>query len=148
MRLLPFAVAGTPSREDNGFDVASHQTISIDGYEPEPVIATFQQVGKYRLPLGSVSNQNNPGLLRRDFVGSLYNGPNVYMPIWGAPTRGAVVNQTGGAIAIPVSSYAAGQAQANPITVNADQASLLNQFVASQSPRYSGALAFSTAGGD
>jgi hypothetical protein len=124
------------------------QTISIDGYEPEPVIAHWVQVGKYKLPLASVSNQNDGGLLRRDFVGDLNSGPNVFMPQWSAPTRGAVVNQTGGMVVAPINSYSAGQTQANPITVNADQASLIASFLASQNPRSSGAFAFSTAGGE
>lgn len=148
MRFRPFASHGTPSAEDNGYDEPSHQTISIDGYEPEPVIASWQQVGKYKLPLASVSNQNNPGLLRRDGVEGLYSGPNVFMPQWGAPTRGAAVNQTGGMVVVPMSSYTAGQTLANPITVNADQTALLASFMASQSPRYAGGLALSTAGGD
>jgi hypothetical protein len=126
------------------------QTIAIDGYEPEPVIATWTQVGKYRLPLASVSNQNDGGVLRKDFVGQLSSSPNVDVSqtIWGAPTRGAVVNQTGGMVVIPVSSYSAGQTMANPITVNADQSSLLAKFLDSQSPRYNGGLVLSTAGGD
>ena len=147
MRFRPLAQLG-PSEQDNGYDAPSMQTISIDGYEPEPVIPAFWQVGKYKLPLGSVSNQNNPGLLRRDFVGDLNSNPNVFMPQWGAPTRGAVVNQTGGMVNVPMSSYSAGQTQANPITVNADQSSLIASFLKSQSPRYAGGLALSTAGGD
>jgi hypothetical protein len=122
------------------------QGLGVDGYYPEQVIADWQQIGIYKLPLGSVSNQNNPGVLRRDFVGNLYNGPNVYMPIWSAPTRGAVVNQTGGMVVVPMAAYTSGQFQANPITVNADQASIAAQFVASQSPRYVGT--FSQSGGE
>lgn len=144
------ATSGRASKDDNGYDAPSEQTLSIDGYEPEAVIADYQQVGKYKLPLGSVFNQNNPGVLRRDFVGSLKSGMNVDVAVtlYGAPSRGAVVNQTGGMVLVPVSSYAAGQSQANPITVNADQSSLLAKFIASQSPRYAGGLALSTAGGD
>ena len=140
MKFHPLASSGTPSEADNGYDAPSMQTISVDGYLAEPVIAPWQQVGKYKLPLGSVSNQNDGGPLRRDFVGDLYSGMNVFMPQWSAPSRGAVVNQTGGMINVPVSSYAAAQNQANPITVNADQASLANAFVMSQSPRYAGSM--------
>ena len=150
MRWRPLATSGRASQEDNGYDEPSHQTLSVDGYEPEAVIADYQQIGKYKLPLGSVFNQNNPGLLRRDFVGNLKNGMNVDVSttLFSAPTRGSVVNQTGGMVLVPVSSYSAGQSQANPISVNADQSSMLAKFIASQSPRYAGGLAFSTAGGD
>jgi hypothetical protein len=150
VRFRPFATHGTPSEQDNGYDVTSHQLLGIDGYEPEAVIADWQQVGKYKLPLASVYGQNNGGILRRDFVGSLKSGANVDVSVsrWGAPSRGSAVNQTGGMIVVPVSSYTAGQTQANPITVNADQSSLLAQFMASRSPRFAGDFAMSTAGGD
>jgi len=142
----PLAVSGTPSHDDNGFDVASYQTLGVDGYVAEPVIAHWQQIGKYRLPLASVFGQNNGGVLRRDVVGDLSSRPNVHMPIWNAPSNGSSFNQTGGMISVPMSSYTAGQNLANPINANADQSSLVAKFVASQSPRYTANL--STAGGE
>jgi hypothetical protein len=135
-----------PSVQDNGFDVASYQTLAVDGYVAEPVIAHWQQVGKYRLPLASVYGQNNGGVLRRDFVGELSSRPNNYMPQWSAPSRGSSVNQTGGMINVPMSSYTAGQSVSNPITVNADQASMISRFISSKSPTYAGGL--STSGGE
>jgi hypothetical protein len=138
LKRRPFATSGTTSKEANGYDAPSMQTLGVDGYFPEPVIATFQQVGKYKLPLGSVSNQNNGGVLRRDGVGDLNSRPNVYMPQWSAPSRGTVVNQTGGMVLVPLNSYEASQAPANAFVANADQASLLAQFMASRSPRYAG----------
>lgn len=146
MKFLPLATSGTPSGLDNGYDAPSMQTLGIDGYFPEQVIADFQQIGIYKLPLASVSNQNNGGILRRDFVGQLRNGPNVFMPIWSAPTRGAVVNQTGGMVVLPLNAYTSSQARANSFSANADQAQLSAAFVASQNPRYVGTL--STAGGE
>lgn len=133
------AVSGTDTEDAQGYDAASYQLLAVDGYYPEPVIATFQQVGKYRLPLASVSNQNNPGLLRKDGVGDLDSRPNVYMPIWSAPSRGAVVNQVGGMVTPPLNSYAAGFQQSNQFSANADEA----QFVGSLSPRYAGMSALS-----
>lgn len=138
MKLRRFAASGTRTDDARGYDAPSEQTLGIDGYYAEPVIAPFQQVGLYKLPLGSVSNQNNPGVLRHDGVESLNARPNVYMPIWAAPTRGAVVNQTGGMVVVPINSYAADQVQANSISPNADQSSLIAQFLASRSPRYAG----------
>jgi hypothetical protein len=146
MKRRPLAVSGTPSPEANGYDAPSMQTISIDGYTPEPVIASWQQVGKYKLPLASVSNQNDGGILLHDGVENLYSGMNTYMPQWGAPSNGRSYNQTGGMISIPMSSYTAGQYEANPITVNADQASAANAFIMSQSPRYVGSM--SSSGGE
>lgn len=137
------AVSGTDTEDAQGYDAASYQHLGIDGYTPEPVIPTFQQAGKYRLPLASVSNQNNGGLRRNDVVGDLDNGPNVYMPIWSAPSRGAVVNLVGGRAENPMNSYAAGQQQANQFSANADQASALAQFLNSKSPRYAGMSALS-----
>lgn len=146
MRFFPLASHGTPSEQDNGYDAASMQTLGIDGYFPEPVIADFQQIGRYRLPLASVYGQNNGGVLRRDFVGALKNGPNVYMPIWSAPQRGAAVNQTGGMVVLPLNAYVSGQARANAFSANADQAQLEAAFINSQSPRYTGGL--SQSGGE
>jgi len=102
------------------------------------VIATWQQVGFYRLPLASVANQNNGGMLRNDGVNDLSSSPNVYMPIWGAPSNGKSVNQVGGRVQVPMSSYVAGQVTANAFVANADQTSLVAQFIQSKSPRYSG----------
>lgn len=148
MRLKPLATSGTAAAEANGYDAPSMQTLGVDGYFPEGVIADWQQVGIYRLPLASVSNQNNGGVLRRDFVGSLYSGMNVYMPVWSAPTRGYSVNQTGGMVVDPIPSYMAGQVRANPFSANADQAQISSAFVASQSPRYTGGLSLSVTAGE
>lgn len=150
MRFRPQAISGRPSHDDNGYDALSYQTLGIDGYYAEPVVAPWQQVGIYKLPLASVSNKNNGGILRHDGVENLNSEMNVDITgtIWGAPTRGAVVNQTGGMVNLPMSSYMAGQYQANPITVNADQASVLNRFMSSLSPRSNGIMALSTLGGD
>lgn len=147
MKFKPFASSGTPSEEDNGYDAPSMQTLGVDGYVPYPVIPHSQQNAIYRLPLASVYNQNNGGVLRKDFVGDLYSGMNSYMPYWNAPSRGTAVNQTGGMISVPMSSYASGQYIANPITANADQSSLVAQFIAARSPRYAGA-SMSTYGGE
>lgn len=146
MKFLPFASSGTPSNSDNGYDAPSMQGLGVDGYIAEQVIADWQQIGIYKLPLGSVSNQNNGGILRKDFVGQLRNGPNVYMPIWSAPSRGAVVNQTGGMVVLPLNSYASSQGRANPFNANADQAQLAGAFVATQNPRFVGN--YSQSGGE
>jgi hypothetical protein len=146
VRRRPLATSGTPAPEDNGYDAPSMQGLGVDGYTPLPEIAPWQQVGYYKLPLASVSNQNDGGVLRRDFVGDLYSGMNVYMPQWSAPERGAVVNQTGGMVVIPVASYTAAQNQANPINVNADQTAIAAAFMMSQSPRYVGSM--SSSGGE
>jgi hypothetical protein len=129
-----------------GYDAASYQELGVDGYVSEPVVATFQQVGKYKLPLASVFNQNNGGLLRKDGVGDLDSRPNVYMPQWSAPSNGASVNQVGGMVQNPMASYLSnGVPQANSFTANADQAAAVAQFMNSRSPRYAG---FSALSGD
>jgi len=131
-----------PLTEDQGYDAASYQHLAIDGYYPEPVISAPQQTGLYRLPLASVSNQNNPGMLRKDGVGDLDSRPNVYMPIWSAPGGGRSVNQVGGMVENPMSSYAAGQ-QSNAFSANADETFAIAQFMNSRSPRYAGMSALS-----
>lgn len=146
--LFPFSVGSDPVayNEDNGYDVASYQRLGVDGYTPYDVVPKWYQVGKYRLPLASVYGQNNPGVLRRDFVGDLSSHPNVYMPIWNAPSNGQSYNKTGGMVNIPMSSYTAGQTQVNAFSANADQNSMLAQFIASKSPTYTGTL--SQSGGE
>jgi len=124
--------------ETQGYDAASYQTIAVDGYYAEPVVATFQQVGIFRLPNASVSNQNDGGLLRKDGVGDLSSAPNVYMPQWSAPSRGASYNQTAGAAVPPVNSFVAGNVQANTFGANADASSAIANFLAQKSPRYAG----------
>ena len=108
--------------ETQGYDAASYQTIAVDGYYAEPVVATFQQVGIFRLPNASVSNQNDGGLLRQ----------------WSAPSRGASYNQTAGAAVPPVNSFVAGNVQANTFGANADASSAIANFLAQKSPRYAG----------
>jgi hypothetical protein len=129
--------------DDTGYDAASYQRLGVDGYTPEPVVAGYQQVGKYKLPLASVFNQNNGGMLRKDGVGDLDSRPNVYMPQWSAPSNGASVNQTGGMVQSPMSSYLSGQLpQANGFSPNADQSQLAS-FLQSRSPRFAGFSALS-----
>lgn len=143
MRRRPNAVSGTDTADAQGYDAASYQHLAIDGYYSEPVVATFQQVGRYRLPLASVSNQNNGGMLLHDGVGDLDSRPNVFMPIWSAPGGGRSVNQTGGMVQNPMGSYNAGQQQANAFSANADETSAIAQFLNSRSPRYAGMSALS-----
>lgn len=126
----------------------SMQTVSIDGYNPEPVVATFEQAGIYRLPLASVYGQNSSGPLRNDVVGQISSRPNVYMPQWGAPTRNPAVVQTGGAVQTPISPYNAQLLNVNAFIANADMNSTVAQsFLASLSPRNSGAPSYSILGG-
>lgn len=139
MRLRRFAASGTETSDREPANAASYQGVAVDGYVPEPVIAPYQQVGIYRLPLASVAKQNNPGMLRHDGVESLDSTPNVYMPIWSAPMRGAAVNQVGGMVIEPINSYDAQQVQSNQFSANADTAA----FIASLSPRYAGMSALS-----
>lgn len=129
--------------DDGGYDAASYQHLGIDGYYPYPVVASFEQVGEYRLPLASVSKKNNPGMLRKDGVGDLDSRPNNYMPQWSAPSNGRSVNQTGGMAQNPMGSYQAGQQQANAFSANADETSAIGHFVGSLSPRYAGLSALS-----
>jgi hypothetical protein len=136
--------AATGVTEDaQGYDVTSHQTLGVDGYVPFPVIADFQQVGEYRLPLASIFKRNNPGMLRHDGVEDLSSSPNVYMPQWSAPSNGRSVNQTGGLVVNPMNSFDAGQQQANTFSANADQATVIAQFLNSRSPRYASMSALS-----
>lgn len=138
---------GSPqSGKDNGYDVASYMPLGVDGYVAEPVIAHFQQIGKYRLPLMSPSRGKI--VLRRDFVGDLNSRPNVYMPQWSAPARGKMVTQVGGMVQQPMASYNAGMVNVNQFIANSDLSqTAAASFIAQKSARYTGPN-LSQSGGD
>lgn len=134
---MRFRPTGAQTKDESGYDAASYQHLGIDGYFPYPVVAPWEQVGEYRLPLASVSRQNDGGLRRHDGVEGLSSAPNVYMPQWSAPSNGRSVNLIGGTAVNPMNSFAAGQQQGNQFSANADQDAAIAQFINSQSPRFS-----------
>ena len=122
--------------EDNGHDAPSEMGLALDGYTPIAVPAQWEQTGKYVIPLMSPSRGKI--VLRRDVIGDISVRPNVYMPIWKAPTRGRIVTNTNGTAQTPMNSYSAGQVNVNAFIANSDLSSTVAaSFIAAKSARSS-----------
>lgn len=134
----------TCETDNRGFSqdgVEPHIGLGVDGYLPSNAIARQDQDFKYRLPLMSPSRGKI--IRRHDGVEEISVRPNVFMPIWNAPTRGRVVVNVGGQAKTPMNSYDAGQVNVNSFLANSDISALqAAQFVGGKSAR------FSTAAGD